>query len=430
MPAKALVLHGNGCTRSCHQKQNCMRYTLVALLSSVFWLSSIALAQPDSKQSPAGTTLLVYGGDIQPRFVELVAKLTGKPRPRICYLPTASADNERNIRYWEIICRELPVEPHVLKVWVTSGEGNPSFAAILNTMDAVVVGGGNTLNMLGIWRAQGIDTLLEQAYHKGVVLSGGSAGSLCWFQSGVSDSRPDHLSLIRGLGLLPFSHCPHYHEKSRRELFESLVLSGKAGNGYGCDEKAAILFRNGRFHAAYSTSDVHHSYAVRAEHGVIVTDTLQCSILVAAWAVPADSMKVMAVGKTLLELENLKTENTPLGAFVAIKRLLANGQVSKLASLSAQLNRTRLKQGEPDQPFDRSNYDAHMKTSVNSVLVYDDKIAAVVNNMYNDFFGVWYFYNEGGKWLSAGEDYGGETLFEAELSFREKVPTHLKNRVD
>lgn len=407
-----------------------MRIALSALFLLIICLPSVGIAQPDSTPKPVETILLAYGGDIQPRFVELAAKLTGKPHPRICYLPTASADNERNIKHWERICSQLPVQPHVLKVWVSSSAENPSFASVINSMDAIVVGGGNTLNMLGIWRAQGIDTLLVQAFNRGVVLSGGSAGSLCWFQTGISDSRPDHLSLINGLGLVPFSHCPHYRENSRKQLYESMVLSGKAGDGFGCDDRAAVLFRNGRFHMAYSTSDIHHAYAVRGINGAIVTDTLPCTILVADQSIAAESFQVTDVNKMLRDLDGRIHENTPLGAFVAIKTMLANGQLSRLATLSAHYNKARLKPGEPDQPFDPKNHQAHMMTSVTSVLVYENKIAAVVNNMYNDFFGVWYFYNEGGKWLSAGEDYGGETFFEAKISFREKVPTHLKNRLD
>lgn len=403
-----------------------MRFSLFFVVIVFVCIPFLGISQSESGLAPVETKLLVYGGDIQPRFVELAAKLTGKPKPRVCYLPTASADDERNIRYWERICSQLPVQPFVLKVWVSSDTSQKSFAEILGSMDAIVVGGGNTLNMLGIWHAQGIDTLLQQAYRRGVVLSGGSAGSLCWFQTGVSDSRPERLSLITGLGLLPYSNCPHYRQASRRKLYEALLLNGKAGEGYGCDDQSAILFRDGKFHSAYSTSDVHHSYAVKAENGVIVTDTLRCSILVADGAVPADSIGVLNLNKTLEELGNQPGENSPLGAFVAIKTLLAKGQTSKLAHVSAHHNKSRLKPDEPDQPFDPKSHQAHMNTLVYSVLLYDNRVAGVVNKMYEGVVGVWYFYNEGGKWLSAGEDFGGSTPFEAQISFREKVRSHLK----
>lgn len=116
-----------------------------------------------------------------------------------------------------------------------------------------------------------------------------------------------------------------------------------------------------------------------------------------------------------------KNEQAP-----TIKTLLAKGQTSKLAHVSAHRNKSRLKPDEPDQPFDPKNYQAHMSTVVYSVLLYDNRVAAVVNKMYEGVVGVWYFYSEGGKWLSAGEDFGGSTPFEAQISFREKVRSHLK----
>ena len=112
-------------------------------------------------------------------------------------------------------------------------------------MGAIVVGGGNTLNMLAIWRAQGIDTELKKAYHKGVVMAGGSAGSLCWFNAGTTDSRPKELSIVEGMSFINKSHCPHYNsETSRRPLYHTNILSGKLTDGYACDDRSAIHFIN------------------------------------------------------------------------------------------------------------------------------------------------------------------------------------------
>ncbi len=121
--------------------------------------------------------IFVFGGDVESKFAEYVCDLVGKPEPRICYLPTASADHPDNIRHWEFICKNLGIEPHVLRVWIDSGS-ETSFEELLLGMDAIVVGGGNTLNMLGIWKSQGIDEILHEALKRGIVLSGGSAGSL------------------------------------------------------------------------------------------------------------------------------------------------------------------------------------------------------------------------------------------------------------
>ena len=140
-----------------------------------------------------------------------------KENPRLCYLPTASGDNADNIKLWEKICTQLRIDTLVFKVWVSSSENNKSFEDILMHSDAIVVGGGNTLNMLGIWKAQGIDHILKKALDKGIILAGGSAGAICWFINGISDSRPVQLSCVDGLNLLPYSTCPHYDQNERKE---------------------------------------------------------------------------------------------------------------------------------------------------------------------------------------------------------------------
>src|SRR5580698_9297000 len=99
----------------------------------------------------------------------------------------------------------------------------------------------------------GIDTVLRKAYNKGIVLAGGSAGSLCWFNAGYSDSRPKALSIINGLGFLPFSHCPHYHsELTRKPLYVAALLEGKMTPGYACDDKAGVLFLNEKYSRSVS----------------------------------------------------------------------------------------------------------------------------------------------------------------------------------
>jgi peptidase E len=111
------------------------------------------------------------------------------------------------------------------------------------SMDAIIVGGGSTLNILAIWKAQGIDTVLRKAYDKGIILSGGSAGALCWFTRGYTGPRPKELTIIEALGFLNFSHCAHYHsEPERRPLYQQAILSGKLIAGYACDDLAGLLF--------------------------------------------------------------------------------------------------------------------------------------------------------------------------------------------
>lgn len=116
--------------------------------------------------------IFVWGGDIDLKFTRYVVHLTGKEKPRICYVPTASGDHPDNINYWSRICHTLDIDTLVLRVWVSTFPENPSFKEQLLGADAIVVGGGNTLNMMGIWKAQGIDKLLAEALRRGIVLAG------------------------------------------------------------------------------------------------------------------------------------------------------------------------------------------------------------------------------------------------------------------
>jgi len=209
-----------------------------------------------------------------------MSEATGKIRPHICFIPTASGDDKDYIiRFYEV-CKQLNVLPHVLEVWINSYDHTEPFADKIDRMDAIVVGGGNTLNMLGIWKAQGIDTALLKAYENGVVMGGGSAGSLCWFNGGTTDSRPAELSIVEGMAFVDKSHCPHYNsEASRRPLYHQNILSGNLSEGYACDDRSAIHFINGEVHASVSLDGENHSYYVYERDGKIFEDKLKGKVI-------------------------------------------------------------------------------------------------------------------------------------------------------
>jgi peptidase E len=143
-----------------------------------------------------------------------------------------------------------------------------------------VVGGGNTLNMIAIWKAQGIDKVLQKALAKGIILAGGSAGSLCWFDNGTTDSRPSELSVVEGLGFLPFSHCPHYHsEEYRRPLYFANIEKGIFKPGYAMDDKSGIIFKNGKVFKVLSMSETENSYFVSMKDGKVVEEKLEATVL-------------------------------------------------------------------------------------------------------------------------------------------------------
>ncbi len=189
--------------------------------------------------------ILIAGGDYNTPFIRYMAQLTGKPRPRLCYLPTASADRPEGSIAWFRTCSAVDVEPFVQESFISSYRQSQGWDDVLLSMDGIVASGGNTLNQQAIWKAQGIDAVLREAWDRGIVLGGASAGSLCWFEEGTTDSRPKQLSTVQCLGFIKGSHSPHYdHEPQRRPLYKQLISSGQLKPGYACDNDAGIYFED------------------------------------------------------------------------------------------------------------------------------------------------------------------------------------------
>ncbi|OQS01946.1 peptidase S51 family protein [Thraustotheca clavata] len=195
------------------------------------------------KTSPKKRKILIAGGNFNTVYLKYMAALTGKPRPRICFLPTANGDSQSCILEFYQQCAPLNVEPFVQLLFVS--KNNLDFDEMLLSMDAIVCSGGNTVNQQAIWKAHGIDDILKQAWDKGIVLGGASAGGLCWFEEGTTDSRPKRLTTVKCLGFLPGSHCPHYDSQlDRRPLYQKLISTGELKPGYACDDDAGIYFED------------------------------------------------------------------------------------------------------------------------------------------------------------------------------------------
>src|SRR5262245_11415433 len=152
--------------------------------------------------------ILIAGGGFGTGFIRYMASLTGVRRPKLLYLPTASADSQTGIIAWYKSCAPLEVYPLVQDSFIASSRQKQSWEEVLLSVDGIVASGGNTLNQQAIWQAQGIDAILRKAWDKGIVLGGASAGSLCWFAEGTTDSRAKQLTTVKCLGFLSYSHCP------------------------------------------------------------------------------------------------------------------------------------------------------------------------------------------------------------------------------
>jgi dipeptidase E len=228
---------------------------------------NVAAADGTTGATQASTRkILIAGGNFNTAFIRYMATLTGKPRPKLLYLPTASADSASGSLTWFRNCAPLNVEASVQESFIASGRQTRGWDEVLLSVDGIVCSGGNTLNQQAIWTAQGIDTILRQAWDRGIVLGGASAGSLCWFEEGTTDSRPKELSIVKCLGFLKGSHSPHYDaEKDRRPLYQKLIASGQMKPGWACDNDAGIYFENDEAKRFVSTRDAAKVYYVSAD---------------------------------------------------------------------------------------------------------------------------------------------------------------------
>jgi peptidase E len=232
---------------------------------------SAASAQPPIQSGAATRKILIAGGGFNTPFIRYMAQLTGKPRPKLLYLPTASADSPAGTITWFQNCAPLNVEPSVQNSFIASTRQSKGWDEVLLSVDGIVCSGGNTLNQQAIWKAQGIDVILKEAWDRGIVLGGASAGSLCWFEEGTTDSRPKELTIVKCLGFLKGSHSPHYDaEPGRRPLYQKLIGSGEMKPGYACDNDAGIYFEDNEVKRVVHTRPAAKVYYVSVDAGKVV----------------------------------------------------------------------------------------------------------------------------------------------------------------
>ena len=357
--------------------------SLARIILSLMLFVSCAPSQPSG-------TLFLWGSDINLKFTRYVAELTGKENPNILYLPTASGDHQDNIQVWESLCRIVGIEPHIMRVWIDSS-AELTFDEQIAEADAIVVGGGNTLNMLGIWQAQGIDRMLIEAMQRGAIIAGGSAGSIAWFDAGISDSRPAGLSIVEGMGILPHSNCPHYGDEAKRTLYHKMLEQGTIEGGYAMDDKAGILFRNGEVVEAVTYSPEHQAYYVDVVQGKATATPIETRLLLEDGAIDANAYTAKPIGRSVKDLTQ------------------ADGAVGTFVTQAG----------------------ADATTRIETLLTYG-KLAAVVHDQYMDLFGSYairFLYNHNGTWFLQGEDLGA-TIAESEVVFREKATTMLRQAAE
>ena len=211
-----------------------------------------------------------FGRNPNHRKIEkYILELTGKGKPNVVFFPTASAENQAYIIQFYKCFTKMSCEPS----HVTFFQRTPRLDSIINKADVIYVGGGNTKSMLAVWQEWKLDKLLLKAYNNGKILCGVSAGAICWFEQGITDSWASNLNVMDCLGFLPEMACPHYQEeKDRRPDVHKMLKQGKCGPGWAIDGGAAIHFKNGKYYKSiqfYSDSYVHY---VSIKNGVVTED--------------------------------------------------------------------------------------------------------------------------------------------------------------
>jgi peptidase E len=201
-------------------------------------------------------------GSGNPMLDRYALSLVDADRPRVCFIPTASGDDAGYTLGFYQAYSGYGCDPHVLNLFNREVADIRSF---LLGMDLIYVGGGNTANLLAVWRLHGVDAALGEAWHEGIVLCGLSAGANCWFEASTTDSflLGDADPLLDGVGFLEGSFCPHYSsEPQRRAAYLKLVGTGGLPAGYACEDGSAVHFVGTDFHSAFSVDGDAAAYRV------------------------------------------------------------------------------------------------------------------------------------------------------------------------
>jgi dipeptidase E len=226
--------------------------------------------------------ILAIGGAAfsgEPRNLALdryILDQTGKSCPSILLIPTARGDDAEYVAKFHSAYAALGARPSHLPFF----QRTPDLREVVLAQDAVFVGGGNTKSMLAVWREWGLPEILKEASASGIFLAGVSAGAICWFEQGVTDSLADRLRPLECMGWLSGSCCPHYDgEIERRPSYHSLLLGGHLKPGYAIDDGVAVQFTDGKLTRVVSKKQESKAYYVSVDGRNIKEDVLVPTLL-------------------------------------------------------------------------------------------------------------------------------------------------------
>jgi dipeptidase E len=216
----------------------------------------------------AGPIIAIGGAEFAMRpeneaLHDYVLSFVDESAPRICLLPTASGDPHEQIRSFQGAMERRGARASSISLF-RLGVAPVDFARHLLDQDAIYVTGGSLVNLLALWREHRIDEIMREAHERGILLCGYSAGSMCWFEHGVSRGGGAPAA-VGGLGLVAGSHCVHYSEDpARRDAYRRAVGDGSLPAGLALDDHAAALIREGELVEAVRSRETAAAYAVNA----------------------------------------------------------------------------------------------------------------------------------------------------------------------
>jgi peptidase E len=266
---------------------------------------SAAGGSPPAPATPVRRILALGGHDFSSRppdraVCELLLRLAtgrGGERPRICILPTASGDTSDQISRFYASFGERSCEPSDVSLF-RLGRQPVQLRDHLLSQDLIYVGGGSMVNLLAVWEAHDIASILSLAWRRGIVLAGQSAGAMCWFEEGVTKSSGRPL-VAAGLGLLPGSLCVHYNNEPERRAAYLEAVAGGMPAGYGLDDYAGLLWEGEDAPSALTARRGARAYRVTAHDGVATESPLPARFLPA----PAPA----ALREDIAEFRRIKT---------------------------------------------------------------------------------------------------------------------------